>query len=239
MKKILLGLILVIIYTSVFSQEVQTTKKRVSARKKRSFVASQQINQLHEGVLLVRLMTKVNSIAALRKIGDSLKADKLEKQQAAYNLSIIKAFRTNFNFCPSRFFFSGESKYIIEGQFDKIGFLNDSLCLDTTIKFDGRNYFTAEFGNIEQDTAQYFSHYTYDKKEDKSFEHKSNTYGGTNMGIAALVIKSDKLVQLKRPFPYYVRTSVSHPADDGLNQTVKKMNKKLHKFYKKKSKLRS
>ncbi|MBK7970631.1 MAG: hypothetical protein IPK08_17820 [Bacteroidetes bacterium] len=39
-----------------------------------------------------------NSIAALRKMGKEKLADKLEKRQSDFNLSIISAFNTKFKF---------------------------------------------------------------------------------------------------------------------------------------------
>jgi hypothetical protein len=51
------------------------------------------------------------------------------------------------------------------------------------------------------------------------------------MGFGALVIKSDQFIQLKKPFPYYVRTFDSLPIKRSPKTVVKKMNKKLHRFY--------
>lgn len=213
------------------TQKTVTKEKKGSFRKQMRVLAKEQIIQLKEGALLVRLQTKKNSINALRKIGKGELADEIEAQQRNYNLKIISAFKNNFDFCPTYFFFSDYSQNILERQFDKVMFLSDSLHTDTTIKFNKGHFLTAEFGTIEQDTAKYFSHYSYESDQNGSSKPVSNYYGGSNIGFGALIIKSDQLIQLRRPFPYYVRTFDSLPIKRRLDKTVGKMNKKLHQFY--------
>ena len=139
----------------------------------------------------------------------------------------------NFNFCPTYFFYSDYSKNVMEGQLDKVIFLSDSLQADSTIKINKPNYLTAEFGIIERDTLQYFSHHDYEPGGNWHLHKVKKYQGGTNMGFEALLIKNNKLFQLTHPFPFYVRTFNSLPIKRSLKRTVKKMNKKLFKFYKK------
>lgn len=232
MNKILLGLLLLFVSATVLSQETQPGKKRVSHRKQLRTLSYEQINQLKDGALLIRLITKTNSIIALRKQQNNKLADRLEKKQAEYNLRIINAFKANFTFCPTYFFSSEYSSNVGERQFDKVVFLNENLLADTSIKFDNKDFLTAEFGMIEQDTAKHFSHYSYLRDSTGRLEKVGSYYGGPDMGFGALIIKSDKFIQLKRPFPYYVRTFDSLPIKRSPNKVVRKMNKKLHKFYK-------
>ena len=58
-------------------------------KRQRRLLASTQINQLKDGILLVRLKTKRNTITALGKIGKEKLADKIERQQKKYNQKII------------------------------------------------------------------------------------------------------------------------------------------------------
>lgn len=238
MNKILIGLLLLFISATGISQDAPTKKKKTSFRRQLKASTKVQINQLKEGALLVRLQTKRNSINALKKIGKNKLADDLEKKQAEYNLNIISAFRAKFIFCPVYFFFSDYSKNIREREFNQVVFLNDSLLADTTIKFDNKNFLTAEFGTIEQDTAKYFSYHSIEADPDKNWSVKkvSNYYGGPNMGFEALIIRNDKFIQLRHPFPYFVRTRAKMPKKRILNKTVKTMNKKLFKFYRQKNK---
>lgn len=208
-------------------QKPVTKKRESSLRKQLNALTKRQINQLKDGALLVRLQTRKNSITALRKTGKDKLADEMERTQRNYNVKVVSAFRKNFNFCPTYFFFSDYSQNIREGKFDKVVFLSDSLLADTTIKFNASNFLTAEFGTIEQDTAKYFSHTSYEPDQNWSLKSNANYCAGPDMGFEALIVKSDQLVQLRRPFPYYVRTYGSR----SLNKTIKKLNIKLHRFY--------
>lgn len=188
---------------SVDTKQTNVTKEQNNPSHIRTPVqAGEQINQLKNGALLVRLQTKNKSISALRKNGNDKLADKIETEQKSRNMEIVSAFKAGFNFCPVYFFFSDDSQNIRERQFDKVVFLSKSLLPDTTIKFTKDHFLTAEFGTTDGDTS-----------------------------FGALIIKSDQLIQLKRPFPYYVRTFGSLPIKRSAYKTVKKMNKKLHQFY--------
>ena len=236
MNKIIVGFFLLFISITGVSQETHVKKKKISFRKQLNASTKEQINQLKDGALLVRLKTKKLGITALRKLGKNEQADEIEKKQAEFNLNIISAFKTNFNFCPTYFFYSDYSTNVKENQFDKVIFLNDSLRPDTTIKFENKKFLVAEFGTIEQDTVKYFSNYSYEQKENWSVKKASNYSGGPDFGCDALIIRSDKLIQLRHPFPYFIRTREPLPRKQVLNRTVKTMNKKLTKFYKRKNK---
>ena len=236
MKNIFLGLMLFAISALSFSQEVVGEEKKISYRELNDSLSRVNIKLLKEGALLVRLQTKNKSIEALREIGENDKAAEIEKHQHDHNLSIINAFKTNFTFCPTYFFYSHYSPYIIQKQFDKVVFLNENLIEDSTIRFDGEKFLTAEFAAIEQDTAKYFSHYSFEDSEDQRLNKTENYYGSSDMGFEALIIKNDQFMQLKSPFPYYVRTFNSLPVRKSNNKTVKKMNDKLFHFLKEKQK---
>ena len=177
--------------------------------------------------MLVRLRTRSNSINALRKAGNEQVAKRIEDAQAERNRSIVQAFKQEFDFCPVYFFFSDDSKNVRDHKLSEVRFLNDQLQHDPSIQFAGKNYLTAEFANIEQDTLKRFNNYATDPADSKEKRY----YGGTNFGFAALIIKSDQLVQLRRPFPYYVRTYEGLPFKRKKATVVKILNKELHQFY--------
>lgn len=220
-------LLFVMTQTIVYAQEKGDTKK-ASYRRQNKILMKEQIKKLKDGVLLVRLYTKENSIIALKKIGRDEIANKTEKKQINYNKSIISAFRNNFTFCPTYFFFSNFSDSILSKQINGIIFLNDSLQPDSTIKINGHNFLTAEFGIIEQDTAKYFNGYYY-YSSDSGLGKRSSYYGGPDMRFGVLKIMSDQLIQLKKPFPYYVRTYDKRK----LSKVVSNMNKNLRNYYEK------
>ncbi len=169
-------------------------------------ITKQQINQLHDGALLVRLITKKNAITTLRNMGNHKLADEKESEQITLNKTIIYAFRNHFNFCPVYFFYSDYTEAIKNNKLNDIIFLNDSLNLDPKIIFKESSFLTAEFTLID------------------------------NADFEALIIKDKQFVQLKRPFPFYVRTFDSLSNKKKLNQIIITMNDRLENFYKKRNK---
>lgn len=226
-------------------------RKSASARKRKQDVSKTQITKLKSGPLLVRLKTSENKIKALKKAGMLEKAANLEKEQYIENNKIVKAFKDNFNFCKVAFFYSNASNKVLNKHFNGI-LLNDSLKIDNSIKIDtSGSFFIAEFGNIEQDTTKYFSHYTYEPDNRCGIKKVPNYYtSSSNIDFHALIIRDAHFVQLKKPFPYYARaihmSMRKHPEQmlfippiylfmltwtyDG---TVDRMNKNLHWYYNK------
>jgi hypothetical protein len=229
MKQIFLILFL-LLTACANAQQVAAGQENTVNRINYDLLASQQIKDLKQGVLMVRLQTKAKSISAMREQGNNDLADKIEKLQNETNKAIIKAFKENFKFCPVYFFFSQYSINILERQFEKVLFLNDSLLPDPNIKLSNTNFLTAEFGAISQDTAQYFDGYYYVHGEE-GLEQETKSYGSSNMGFNALIIKSDKFVQLHKPFPYYARQSNPSPTFKDFKKSVVKMDKRLSKYY--------
>lgn len=230
MKIFTMGLLILLKSTLGLAQE--NTEKKLTHRKQKEKLAEQYINKLHDGVLLVRLQTKKKSIEGLREMGKMDFADRIEIRQAGLNKEIIYAFQANFDFCPTYFFYSDDSKAVKEKDFDRVEFLNEKLKVDTTISFEGQNFLTAEFGKVKQASGQYFDGYAYESGED-GIEERKKYYGSANMGFDALIIKSDQFVQLSNPFPYYYRTLESLPIlNRRPGKVVKRMNAQLHQFYK-------
>ncbi|MEP7168672.1 MAG: hypothetical protein ABI855_04825 [Bacteroidota bacterium] len=228
-----LAVFLVLIFAQpVVNAQEKSQSKKVSQRKQTRIMMKGQITQLKDGALLVRLQTKENSIIALSQIGKYDLSDKIKNRQLNYNKEIISAFKNNFTFCPVYFFFSSYSDSILSGHVKGIIFLNDSLLPDTGIKMKSGKFLTAEFGIIEQDTTKYFSNYYFCEGEN-GLETKSLYYGGPDLRFGVLKIMSDQLVQLKEPFPYYVRTFNSLPVKRKLSKAVLRMNKKLLSYYEK------
>ena len=233
MKRVVLSLIILLSSTIGLSQNKTEKAKNGITREQAIEQSKQQINQMQNGALLIRLKTRKNSITALRKGGQNKKADKIEKKQAKYNMEIVNGFKTEFDFCPTYYFYSDYSQEAIDGQFDKIEFLNDSLQYDSTITFNYTKYLTAEFGIIEQDTTQYIDGYYYVHGTKDGLEKRTKYNGGTNMTFGALIIKNNQFVQLRKPFPYYSRTLYSVPLKRSPKLVIRTMNTKLHGFHEK------
>lgn len=229
MPKLILSLFILLTSTIGLSQDDTDKKQKTNARANSRVVAKQQIQEMHTGVLLVRLKTRQKSIAALRSSGRDKKADKIERKQAKFNVDIVKGFKENFDFCPTYFFYSHHSQAVLDGEFDSVEFLNDSLQYDSTITINNTSIYTAEFGLIEQDTAQYQNGYEYVPGED-GLEKQTQYNGGANMSFEALIIKNDQFIQLRKPFPYYSRTLGSVPLKRKPKLVIGQMNAQLHRF---------
>ncbi len=206
-----------------------------SARQVKKQRNTTHITNLKEGALLVRLHSKQRSIQLQRSIGRDKIADRMERKQNDLNKTIIAAFRDEFDFCPVYFFYSDSSKNVTERDFDNVHFLDDSLEVAPDVKFEGDKFLTAEFTTIEQDTVKKFD-YDYNASTENGLEQRKAYRGGPGMDFGALVIKTDEFVQMSEPFPYYVRTFDSLPISVRPKEVVSRMNRKLHRFYKKNTK---
>ncbi|MBL0340768.1 MAG: hypothetical protein IPP71_07530 [Bacteroidetes bacterium] len=167
--------LLVLIHTFVCDQKMSNDNK-LSLRKVNRNLMGQQIKQLKDGALLIRVQNKENSIKALNDRKQFALANKIQIKQVSYNKKIIAAFRKKFNFCPIYFFFSNSSDTILANHLNEIIFLNDGLQPDTSIKFVYNKFLTAEFAIIEQDTSKCFSNYYYQPSENGV--EKSSAYNG-------------------------------------------------------------
>ena len=147
MKNIGLIISFAFCFNIMFAQNQEQISSQTAIKNTNLSISQTQIIQLKESVLLVRLHTKKASIKALREIGKNYDADIVEKKQFAENIRIIKAFRHYYNFCDVYFFFSEYSNNIINKEFDKVIFINDSLIDDTAINPDLSSFFIAEFSN--------------------------------------------------------------------------------------------
>ena len=192
----------------------------------KSDIAIQQIQELRNNVILVRLKTSENQINALQKMGRTEDAEKLKQKQFARNREIMNAFKKNFNFCPVYFFFSSSSYYIKHNQYNG-RLLNDSLLADTSIKFNFNKPYIAEFDFIEPDTI-YGGRSLYDQK---SYQSDSIfTLSNTHL-TEALVIRNPYFTQLKQPFPYYVKME-EWLKRKSYAMAVGILNEQLHNFLK-------
>jgi hypothetical protein len=175
-------------------------------------------------------------------------ANKVRGEQEIENKKIVEAFKNKFNFCKIAFFYSNNSTNVRKRKFENI-FLNDSLIIDNSITIDTtKAIFIAEFETIEQDTLKYFSFYDYEQDRNWSVKKVAHYYGGPDFGFDALLIRDKNFNQLCEPFPYYTRAIFKslkeHPEESifiapilmfqnySYNETVKNMNWKLTRYYK-------
>ncbi len=218
-----------------------------SDRSRKRRVAKRQIRQLRDGALLVRLKTAEPTIEAMEKRGFTRLAQEKIDAQREENISIMRAFNAAYNFSEVKFFYSSDSRKVLDGEYEGI-FLNDKLERDSAIVLNNKkNVFTCELANIEEDTARYFSHYELVSTGNFAAKQVPRFYGGGQNSFYAMVIKDREFNQLSRPFPYYSRAlfkSLSEHPGHGLfylplkilfTQTplgsIEGLNSKLYKYW--------
>jgi hypothetical protein len=142
-------------------------------------LAAAQIEAMPQGVLLVRLQTSENKIAALEEIGRTDRANATREEQEARNNRTVQAFRQYFDFCPTYFFYAPDSRRVRAGDWQAL-FDNTYKPVPSDVMKD-KVFFVADFGNIEQPSE--------------------------NAGLSALILRDSSFRQLVDPFPFYVQTS--------------------------------
>ena len=187
-----------------------------------SYSVNQKI-KLAAGVLLVRLETKQRKIDLLKEYGYVDEAEIVFSEQKMKNLEIVRSFTEDFTFCPSLFFYSDHSEEVLHKDFSSPFFLDSNLEIDESIKLSTENYLIAEFGNVQQDTLSVRDFYYQNGNK-----RKPSYWGSPNFHFGALVVMSDEFIQLRHPFPNYVRTFDSLPLfERAIDKTIKRLDKKL------------
>jgi hypothetical protein len=235
MRKHFLVLLFLFFTLHITAQNTVVDNEKKSLHQLLKTVTKEQIVELKNGVLLIRLHTKQNSIEALQKLGRNKLASQLQTLQCIENKVLVNAFKTKFNFCPTYFFFSNQSALIKQNTLSNVVFLNDSLQADTTIKLNNKVFYIAEITLIEQDTAKHFSQQILEPHTNWTLKRTNTYWGGPDVGFNALVVRNKDFIQQRRPFPYYTRLYGAYPTRKRIYKAVTHLNKKLHKFYKKKT----
>lgn len=187
--------------------------------------AQNHIKELKRSALLVRLKTRTQSIAAYRKAGAELLAQRIEQEQFAENKLIADLFRQYFTFCPVYFFYSSNTKAVQDGVKQGI-FLNNALQPDANIVLPYDTYYIAEIDALRETLPDLG--YDDDKnEEEKQADAQTGSRHAETTLQRVIVIKDSNLTQLKRPFPFYIRASF----DKFLPSKVEKFNKRLIDFY--------
>ncbi len=217
----------------VTAQHPDSSAKRISYRKQKKIQANKQIKELKEGTLLVMLHTKSQSVAALRKMGNVRLANKIESKQYVFNAQVISAFKTYFTYCPTRFFFTDDAQFIVDGQIEKVSFLNDNMQHDPGLKMEMPFFYIADFGKILQDTAQFYSGSTKQTDGNWNIRKAPVYYGSSGRGFNGLVIMDKNFKQLRRPLKFYARTFDPLFFKRSPEKTVIRLNRKLRRYYNK------
>lgn len=109
--------------------------------------AKEDLHQMKNGVLLIRLFTNDAKISGLEAAGKTTEAQKAAEIQNRENKDIILSFSQVFKFCPVFFFYSSDSEDIRNGNFEGKVF-DSSLSLIDPSEIKG-TIFTGEFSETE------------------------------------------------------------------------------------------
>ncbi len=187
--------------------------------------ANYHIKALKESALLVRLKTRDRSIEAYRAAGANELAKRIEQEQFAENQRTMVLFKELFNFCPVYFFYANQTKQVLAGNITG-NLLNDALQPDTSIHLLTDNFYIAEIDALFETLPDEDEEFTDDVQTAGKNVSTNGKHADTTLQNV-IVIKDRNLVQLKRPFPFYVRASF----DRFLPSKVEKFNNKLQRFY--------
>lgn len=162
-----------------------------------------QIEQLKDGFLLVRLRSIEKQLQMLRYRRERTAAYRLRNETKKTNAHIVQAFHENYDFSKVYYFYSKHSGRIRKHELDSIVLDYEMLPVDSALIAD-KSFLVAEFAEIQPPAE--------------------------GSGLPALIVRDEQLIQLKKPFPFYVRTAVL--GDDSQEvAAVKQLNKQLKEFY--------
>ncbi|MBK7873781.1 MAG: hypothetical protein IPJ74_25545 [Saprospiraceae bacterium] len=170
-------------------------------------IAGEHVEQLKNGVLLVRLRTLEDKIAALQKIGKTEQAEAVKQEQGIQNQRVIKGFSEYFDFCPVYFFYSIDAKQIRQHNFSNVIFNAQGESVSPNL-LEGKPFYIGYYGDYLEPGVS------------------------TPLNIKAVVILDQHFGQLPSPFPKpgssffkTVSTSISYE-----EQSIQFMNDKLQGF---------
>jgi hypothetical protein len=206
MSKLHLLFIAVLIF---FAPGLSAQPTDPSLMKQREY-AAYCIKNLKDGTLVVRLNFKTKAIIALLQAGNTNGANDIRYKQEEENITIMKAFKKHFKFCPVYFVSFDSTIALVNGRQAGV-FLNDDLKPDPSIQLRSAFFLFAEYGMIETAVAP-----------DKLNPEQETSQRGIMED--ALIIRDKDLKLLKDPFPYYVHLG-------NWDARAKKLNKKFEKYY--------
>lgn len=176
--------------------------------------------KLKNGILLVNLHTYTNTVTSLQKIGKNKEADKLQSDLKQMNQQIITAFEKYFKYCKVYYFYSNNSDSILAHQYANVVFDSaynpvPAILLDTT------SVFIADFSTTDNNRN------ANSDPDDKWEKSKANDFT-----MSGLIMRDKNMIQLNKPFPYYVRVSNFEMIlpKEKIYKAVIKLNRKLNEF---------
>jgi hypothetical protein len=227
MKGFLTLLALTVAFTAT-SQERATIKRLKKNKQICKAFAEQSIQEISDGVLLVRLNFRQKQIDYLNNQKDSSTANQVKKRAMNVNKKIATAFKEKFDFCTVYFFKMSDSKYLKNQQFDSLTFYDHSFNEIDSSKLEVDNYLIGEFSRIKQDTSYYYDENLIDTSKEKP--KQKTYYGGSKNGREAFIIMDRQFQQIQKPFPYFAGLQAVLSEGTRFKKALELINQKLHSY---------
>ena len=210
------------------SQERATLKRLKQDKQVCKAFAEKSIQEISDGVLLVRLNFRQKQIDYLNNQQDTSAANRVKKEAMSVNKKIADAFTEKFDFCTVYFFKMSDSKHLKNQQFDSLTFYDQSFQEVGTSIVKEDNYLIGEFSRIKQDTSQYYDENRIDTSKKRS--KQKVYYGGSKNGREAFIIMDRKFQQIQRPFPYFAGLQAVLSEAVRYKKALELINEKLHDY---------
>ena len=229
MKQLCIFLLLVVSFSSL-AQERATLERLKRDKEICKAFAEKSIQELDDGVLLVRLNFRQKEIDYLNNRQDTSAANQVQRMAMQKNQQIADAFRQHFDFCTVYFFQMADSRFVTNQQFDSITLYDLSFNEIDSSKLTSDNYLIGEFGYVKQDTSYYYSETRKDTSKER--EKENVYYGGSKNGREAFIIMDRKFQQIQKPFPYFSGMSSILSEAVRFKKAIEEINTKLGAYSK-------
>jgi hypothetical protein len=219
LKKTILFFFALTLLTTSFAQVDSSLTVHSGITRKLKALAYQQIHNLREGALIVRLKSNTTTIEKLREKGYDEAANEMIQRIKIENQALVRQINNHFDFCPVYFIYSHDAKHIKNKEFDKVTFLSSDLKPDSTILFTHKTFLTAAYGTISANReTKVYSH-------TKDYPEETNTYQGiSDLQVTVFYIMDEEFRRVMDPFPGSAGVFNSY------KNAVKRMNTKLYQF---------
>lgn len=190
---------------------------KVENRKKAMEVAKKNLQDLKSGFLLVRLEDKKTEIEYYLKYNNLDEANKIKEKQAKIDEQIRLAFTNHYTMCPVYYFKMSDTRNLLDEKYDMVKVYDAQGQLTSGVDLASGNFFIAEFGVANQDEVT----------------NEEEVNGGVYMerlALSALVIRQSTMLELRDPFPYFVKYNTMGALKSRYIGPVKKMQAKLTAF---------
>lgn len=190
---------------------------RLEEKKKATAIAKEHLKEMQSGFLLVRLDDKKTEIDYYLKYKNDAEAKRVEEKQEKINEQIRLAFTKYFTMCPVYYFNMSDTRNLLEKKYDELIVFDALGQAVSNIDLASGKFYVAEFGIANQD-------------EVTNDENVNDGEYTERMAVSALVIRTNELLELRDPFPYFVRYNTMGGLKSRYLGPVKKMQEKLTAF---------